>query len=270
VVEDLRFIGVVLPRLLGRPPWPDDGSRADRFRYRGHAAGPAQRVWMSAVYALAAAAIRAFDRNSWPGEVRGAEPQAEAVGGVIDALPVEHFASDPPRGAPPRAPLDLCLTDEQERQISEGSLIPLSALEGIAEASFGALPSLHRPPRMNTAIADANQALSSQINTLLCVSRFAHCIKLIGRDMVGSFKDAEEIERTLQRWLEGFVSGLGSGGPEVTARYPLLEARVEVRERRGRPGVFGCTVHMRPHHQLDELGAAFRLVTEFTPRRAAA
>ena len=268
--EDLRFIGVALPRLLARPPWPDDGARADRFRYRGHAAGPAQRVWMSAVYALAAAAIRAFDRNSWPGEVRGAEPQAEATGGVIEALPVEHFASDPPRGAAPRAPLDLCLTDEQERQITEGNLIALSALEGLAEASFGALPSLHRPPRLSSAVAEANQVLSTQLNTLLCVSRFAHCIKLMGRDMVGSARDAEEIEHTLQRWLEGFVSGLGSGGPEVTARYPLLEARVEVRERRGRPGVFGCTVHMRPHHQLDELGAAFRLVTEFTPRRAAA
>jgi type VI secretion system protein ImpD/type VI secretion system protein ImpC len=269
-VEDLRFIGVALPRLLARPPWPDDGARADRFRYRGHAAGPAQRVWMSPVYALAAAALRAFDRNSWPGEVRGAEPQAEAIGGVIESLPTEHFPSDPPHGPPPRAPLELVLTDEQERQISEGSLIALSALEGLPEASFGALPSLHRPPRMSSAVAEANQALSTQLNTLLCVSRFAHCIKLMGRDMVGSFKDAEEIERVLQRWLEGFVSGLGSGGPEVTARYPLLEARVEVRERRGRPGVFGCTVHLRPHHQLDELGAAFRLVTEFTPRRAAA
>jgi type VI secretion system protein ImpD/type VI secretion system protein ImpC len=269
-VEDLRFIGVALPRLLARAPWADDGSRADHFRYRGHAAGPAQRVWMTPVYALAAAAMRAFERNSWPGEVRGAEPQAEAVGGVIEALPAERFASDAGSGPPPRPPLELALTDEQERQISEGNLIALSALEGLPEASFGALPSLHRPPRMNTAIAEANQALSTQINTLLCVSRFAHCIKLMGRDMVGSFKDADEIQFTLQRWLEGFVSGLGSGGPEVAARYPLLEARVEVRERRGRPGVFGCTVHLRPHHQLDELGAAFRLVTEFTPRRAAA
>jgi type VI secretion system protein ImpD/type VI secretion system protein ImpC len=122
---------------------------------------------------------------------------------------------------------------------------------------------------MTTAPADANQRLSSQINTLLCVSRFAHCIKLMGRDMIGSFQEASQIQFRLQRWLEGFVSGLGSGGPEVTAKYPLVEARVEVRERRGRPGVYSCTVHLRPHHQVDEVGAAFRLVTEFSPRRAA-
>lgn len=267
--EDLRFIGVVLPRVLGRAPWPDDGSRVDRFRYRGHAAGAEQRVWTTPVYGLAAAALRAFDRYGWPGEVRGAEPQWEAVGGVLDGLAYERFPSDPP-GPPPRAPLELALTDEQERQISDGRLVPLSALEGLSEASFGALPALHRPPRMNTAVAEANQRLSTQINTLLCVSRFAHCIKLMGRDMVGSSREAEDVEHELQKWLDRFVSGLGSGGAEVTAKYPLLDARVEVRERRGKPGVYGCTVHLRPHHQLDEVGAAFKLVTEFAPRRGAA
>ncbi|MBU8543832.1 MULTISPECIES: type VI secretion system contractile sheath large subunit [Roseomonadaceae] len=267
--EDMRFLCVTLPRVLGRAPWPDDGARVDRFRYRGHAAGAAQRVWTTPVYGLAAAAIRAFDRFAWPGEVRGAEPQEEAVGGVLDGLPYERFASDPP-GPPPRAPLDLALTDEQERQLSDARLVPLSALEGLAEASFGALPALHRPPRMNSAIAEANQRLSTQINTLLCVSRFAHCIKLMGRDMVGSAREAPDVEQELQRWLDRFVSGLGSGGAEVTAKYPLLDARVEVRERRGKPGVYGCTVHLRPHHQLDEVGAAFRLVTEFAPRRGAA
>jgi type VI secretion system protein ImpD/type VI secretion system protein ImpC len=268
--EDMRFLCVALPRILARAPWPDDGTRADRFRYRGHAAGAAQRVWTTPVYGLAAAAIRAFDRHSWPGEIRGAEPQAEPTGGVLDNLPWERFPSDPPGAPPPRAPLELALTDEQERQLSDGRLVPLSALEGLPEASFGALPSLHRPPRMTTAVADANQRLSTQVNTLLCVSRFAHCIKLIGRDMIGSNREAEEIEFALQRWLSRFVSGLGSGGAEVTAKYPLMDARVEVRERRGRPGVYGCTVHLRPHHQLDEVGAAFRLVTEFVPRKAAA
>jgi type VI secretion system protein ImpD/type VI secretion system protein ImpC len=267
--EDLRFLGIALPRVLARAPWPDDGSRADRFRYRGHAAGAAQRVWTTPVYGLAAAAVRAFDRFSWPAEVRGAEPQAEASGGVLDNLPWERFPADPPHGPPPRPPLELALTDEQERQLSDGRIIPLCALEGLPEASFGALPSLHRPPRMSSAVADANQRLSTQINTLLCVSRFAHCVKLMGRDMIGSNREAPEIELELQKWLNRYISGLGSGGAEVTAKYPLREARVEVREKRGKPGVYGCTIHLRPHHQLDEVGAAFRLVTEFTPRRAA-
>jgi type VI secretion system protein ImpD/type VI secretion system protein ImpC len=266
--EDLRFIGIVLPRVLGRAPWVDDGSRVDRFRFSGHAPGPAQRVWTSPVYGFAAAAIRAFDRYSWPAEVRGADVSEEARGGVLEDLPFERFYSDLPSEAPARAPLEVALTDEQENQISDAGLIPLSALDGLPEACFGALPSLHKPPRMSTVVAEANQRISAQLNTLLCVSRFAHCVKLMGRDMIGSFLDPTEVETRLQRWLNTFVSGGGMNSAEVTARYPLQEAQVEVRERRGRTGVYSCTVHLKPHHQLDEIGASFRLVTEFAPSHA--
>lgn len=268
VQEDLRFVGVVLPRMLARAPWADDGARVDRFRFRSRRSGPRQRVWMSAVYGFAAAVVRAFERNSWPAEVRGADISEEAGGGVLDNLPFEAFHSDLPFEAPSRAPLDVAFTDEQENQLSDAGLIPLSALDGLPEACFGALPSLHRPPRMTTAVAEANQRISAQINTLLCVSRFAHCVKLMGRDMLGSFMEPNDVQLRLQRWLDGYIGGIGLRKVEETARYPLQEARVEVRERAGRPGVYNCTVHLKPHHQLDEIGASFRLVTEFVPRNA--
>ena len=268
--EDLRFIGIALPRMLGRAPWVDDGSRADRFRFRHACPGPTERVWTSPVYGFAATAIRAFDRYSWPADVRGAGIADEAAGGVLDNLPTERFFSDLADEPPPRAPLDVAFTDEQENRISDAGLIPLSALDGLPEACFGALPSLHRPPRMASAVAEANQRMSSQLNTLLCVSRFAHCVKLMGRDMTGSFLDPDDVQVRLQKWLNGFVGGAGLASIESTARYPLLEAQVEVRERRGAPGVYNCTVHMKPHHQLDEVGASFRLVTEFSQRNATA
>jgi len=266
--EDLRFIGVALPRVLGRTPWADDGSRADRFRYRHYSPGPAERVWTSPVYGFAAVAIRAFDRFSWPADVRGAGIAEEAGGGVLDDLPIEHFFSDIAGAAPARSPLEVAFTDEQENRISDAGLIPLAALDGLPEACFGALPSLHRPPRMSTAIAQANQRISSQLNTLLCVSRFAHCVKLMGRDMTGSFLDPSEVQTRLQQWLNGFIGGTGLATLESTARYPLQDAQVEVRERRGSPGLYNCTVHLKPHHQLDEVGASFRLVTEFSQRNA--
>ncbi len=270
VQEDLRFIGVALPRVLARPAWADDGSRVDRFRFRHHAPSAVDRVWTSPVYGFAAAAVRAFDRYAWPAELRGADIQDEARGGVLDDLPYERLFSDVPGEAPARAPLEVAFTDEQENQISDAGLIPLSALDGLSEACFGALPSLHRPPRMSTAAAQANQRISAQINSILCVSRFAHCVKMMGRDMVGSFLDPKDVESRLQRWLNGFVSGGGLSSAESTAKYPLLAARVEVRERESRPGVFNCTVHLQPHHQLDDIGATFRLVTEFAPRSAPA
>jgi type VI secretion system protein ImpD/type VI secretion system protein ImpC len=268
--EDLRFVGLALPRMLARPPWPDDGSRGDGFRYRSLSPGAQQRVWTSPVYGFAAAAIRAFDRYAWPAEVRGADVSDEARGGVLDDLPWERFPSDVPFEPPARAPLEVALTDEQENRISDAGLIPLSALDGLPEACFGALPTLHKPPRMSSAVAQINQHLSTQLNTLLCVSRFAHCVKFMGRDMIGSYKDPAQVETVLQKWLNRFISGQGLASAETTARYPLRDARVQVRERSGRPGVYSCTVHLVPHHQLDEIGASFRLVTEFSQREAAA
>src|SRR5262249_39712318 len=132
------------------------------------------------------------------------------------------------------------------------------------------LPSLHRPPQMTSGVANANQRISRQLNSLLCVSRFAHMIKLIGRDMLGSAVDPADVEIRLQRWLGDFVSGPGTGGSEVMAKYPLQQARVQVREQSGRPGSYECVLHLVPHHQLDEVGARFDFVTEFAPRQVAA
>ena len=266
--EDTRFLALVLPRTLGRAPWGDDGSRADRFRYREASGQPAQRVWTTPVYSLASVASRAFARYRWPAEIRGAEPGWEANGGVVETLPHERFRADPP-GPPPRPPLELSLTDDQEREAADGGLVALCGLDSLPEASFGAVPSIHKPPRMTTDIANANQRMSAQLNSVLCVSRFAHIVKLMGRDMVGSALSAEEVELRLQQWLNRHVTGLAGSG-DAAARYPLRDARVEVRERPGRPGSYGCTITLQPHYQLDEVGASFRLVTDLAAPRLAA
>ncbi len=266
--EETRFLGLVLPRTLGRRRWAADGTRADRFRYSEDAGRPDQRVWTAAVYAFASVAARSFARYHWPADVRGAEPGWDATGGVVETLPHERFRADPP-GPPPRPPLELSLTDEQEREAADAGLIALCGLEGLPEASFGAAPSIHRPPRMTSEVANANQRLSAQFNSMLCVSRFAHVVKLMGRDMVGSFLNPEDVETRLQAWLNSHVSGLAGGG-DAASRYPLRDARVEVREQIGKPGIYGCTVILQPHYQLDDVGASFRLLTELTgPREAA-
>lgn len=265
--EDTRFLALILPRTLGRRAWADDGSRADRFRYREAAGTAASRVWSTAIYALASVAARAFARYRWPAEIRGAEPGWEAGGGVVETLPHQRFRADPP-GPPPRPPVELTLTDEQEREAAEAGLIAFCGLESLPEGSFGAVPSLHKPPRMTTDIASANQRMSAQLNSVLCVSRFAHILKLMGRDMMGSFMSAEDVELRLQQWLNRHVTGLAGSG-DASARYPLRDARVEVRERPGRPGSYGCTIMLQPHYQLDEVGASFRLVTDLAAARAA-
>ncbi len=259
--EDMRFVGVVLPRLLARAPWADDPARADGFRYAEYAPGPEQRVWMSAGFGFAAAAARAFANHAWPADVRGSETD-RLGGGLLDDLPADPFASDPLWFRPS---LEIALTDRQERALADAALMPLSALPFGQQAVFASVRSLQTPARYagpNAAAAAANARLSSQINAMLCVSRFAHCIKLRGRDLIGSFRTAEEIEQSLHAWLQSYVNANASSTGDNRARHPLVAAEVSVREQPGRPGVFGCTALLQPHFQLDDVSATFRLVTD--------
>jgi type VI secretion system protein ImpD/type VI secretion system protein ImpC len=263
--EDMRFVGVTLPRLLARAPWGDDPARADGFRYAEYAPDAASRVWMTAVYAFGSVVMRAFVNHAWPADVRGSETD-RLGGGLVTGLPIEPFATDPDH-VWVRPPVDLVLTERQERALVEAGLMPLSALPYGEEALFAAVRSLQAPASFigpTAAAANANARISAQLNSMLCASRFAHYLKFKGRQMVGTFKTAGEIERELRAWLMNYVNASLSGGTDSRSRYPLVSASVSVRERAGRPGVFACTMLLQPHFQLDEVAASFRLVTDIT------
>jgi type VI secretion system protein ImpD/type VI secretion system protein ImpC len=263
--DDMRFVCVVLPRVLARPPWPDDPARPDGFRYVEYAPRAVNRVWMSAGYPFAAVVARAFADHAWPADIRGIDSDREG-GGVVTQLPVEGFTTDPP-GVWVRPPLDLVLHDGQERMLVDAGLIPLTALPYSVDAAFTSVGSLQRPKTYGGAggeAATANARISSQINAMLCASRFAHYIKVIGRDMVGTLETAAKVEQRLQTWLNRYVNAAINAGPESRARQPLMAGRVSVAERPGRPGVYGCTIQLQPHFQLDDVAATFRLVTEVT------
>ena len=261
---DMRFVAVTLPRLLARHPWADDPSRTDGFRYCEYAPTAATRVWMSAAYAFAACAVRAFAENNWPADVRGVEID-RVGGGLITNLAAEPFASGPPRVWPRRA-VEYQFSHRQEHALVEVGLMPVGALPFGPDMVFGASRSMQAPANYSgasAAVAEANARLSAQLNSMLCAARFAHLLKVMGRDMVGSFRTADEIERELNRWLQDYVNTNVNSTSELRARFPLVEGNVQVRERPGKPGAFGCTIHLRPHYQLDDVAAAFHVVTEF-------
>ena len=264
--EDMRFIAVALPRLLARTPWEDDPARNDRFRYAEYAPDSDSRVWMSAGFGFAAVVARAFTQFAWPADVHGSDTD-RVGGGLVTDLPIETYRTDPPH-VWVRPPLDLVLTDKQERDLADAGLMPLSMLPFGEQPVFAAVRSLQAPATgfigPTAEAATANARLSAQLNSMLCVSRFAHFLKVLGRETVGSFSTAGEIERHLQRWIGGYVNSNVGAGPESRARMPLVDARVTVRERPGRPGVYGATIHLQPHFQLDDVSATFRLVTEIT------
>jgi type VI secretion system protein ImpD/type VI secretion system protein ImpC len=216
---------------------------------------------MNAGFAFAEVVARAFANHAWPADVRGSETDREA-GGLVNGLCAERFAGDP---AWHGAMLEVAFTDAQERALGEAGLMPLALLPFGEEAVFGAVPSLQAPARYagpEAAATGANARLSAQVNAMLCVSRFAHHIKLRGRAMTGSFRTAEEIEHELHSWLQTYVNAAPAGSSEMRARFPLMAAKVTVREKRGQPGSFACTAQLQPHFQLDDVSAAFRLVTD--------
>jgi type VI secretion system ImpC/EvpB family protein len=264
---DMRFVGVALPHVLARAPWEDDGTRADGFRYREYAPTNEERVWMNAGYAFASVVARAFAHFAWPADVRGVETD-RVGGGLVTDLPLEPFRTDSDH-VWVRNPVEIVLTDRQERSLLDVGLMPLSSVPFSDELVFGAVRSLQTPQRYQgpTAnAADANARLSTQINSILCASRFAHHLKMKGRHMVGSFKTASEIEHFLQAWLTQYVNGNLATSGDSRARFPLVAGRVTVNEIPGRPGSFGCVVQLQPHYQLDDISAAFQLVTDLSGR----
>jgi type VI secretion system protein ImpD/type VI secretion system protein ImpC len=261
--EDIRFLAIGMPRTLARLPWDEAVDRHRGFRYHETTMTAADNVWSGPGYLVAACVIRAYETFSWPADMRGYDVD-RIGGGVVEDLPEPIFSIDPAFGLE-RTGLEIMLTDRQERALVAAGLLPIGALPYGGQALLGAARSLQTPGKYigyNTEAANANAKLSAQFNTMICVSRFAHYIKVMGRDMVGSFQTADGIQRHLQTWLMRYASANVSAGSDTMAKYPLRDAQVTISETPGKPGVFGCVIQLQPHFQLDDIAASFRLMTE--------
>lgn len=267
--EDMRFVCVTMPRILARPRWTSFPDHARGLRHEEQAPTGRERNWFVAGYAFAAAVARAHVTHNWPADVRGVSPD-RIGGGLVLRLPAEMFVLGAAT-AWPRPSLSLGLTDTQERALVGAGLMPLNTLPH-GEAAFASVRSVQALPQLmrHLGAAEANRRISGQISAMLCVSRFAHYIKVIGRDMTGAQRTAEEVERRLQQWLSRYTNANQDSDADGRARYPLLAGQVKVHEVAGRPGSFGCVIHLQPHYQLDDISATFRLVTSFAAMAAAA
>jgi type VI secretion system ImpC/EvpB family protein len=265
--EDARFVGLTLPRVLRRLPYRDDGSRADPFRFREEVAAPdrGEYLWGNAVYAFGAVLIRAFAASGWFAAIRGVGPDATG-GGVVTGLPVPWFDTERP-GLASKCSTDVIITDAQEKELGELGFIPLCHRQDSDRAAFYGNQSVQKPQEFQELPATINARLSAMLQYTLCVSRFAHYLKVISRDKLGSFLGPSDCEDHLRRWLLNYTVANEDAAPELKARHPLREARVRVRERPERPGHYLCVAHLQPHFQLDQMAMAVRLVTELAPGR---
>lgn len=261
-MDDARFLGLVLPHVLMRYPYGRDGMAGVGFRYREDLRGLSHQdmCWGSAIYAFGEVLIRAFDLHGWFADICGTSRDVVDFGLVtgIHAPPPE---TDMP-GVVDRFGTELFVPAEIESELVQKGLMVLNSCKDTPFLAFGSSASIQAVPQGNHAPAAVNARLSAMLRYILCVSRFAHYVKVQIRDRIGSFVTAEACERQLQSWLHEYCLGNDDASPEMKARYPLREASVEVRAVPSRPGSFACVMHLRPHFQLDQIFTTFKLVTD--------
>lgn len=258
--EDSRFIGLVLPRILTRQTYRDDDSRVDQFRFEEECSAHEQFLWGAGAYGFAGVVLRAFAESGWFTHIRGGILGIEE-GGLIPELEIPSFETDH-KGVATIFPAEVTIEDRQEAELGELGLIPMVRANGTSLAVFCGNASAQRPKTYDRLTTTVNARLSSMLQYMLCVSRFAHYLKVIGRETLGSVKSAAEVEQRLQSWIGQFVNVNEHASLATMAQYPLREARIEVRELPGKPGSYYCTASLKPHFQLERVETSFRLVTE--------
>ena len=257
--EDSRYVGLTLPRFLGRLPYdPKEGSTTEGFNYVEDVDGSdhSKYLWVNTAYAFGARLTAAFEVYGWCAAIRGVEG-----GGLVEDLPTHTFRTDDGEIAL-KCPTEIAITDRREKELSDLGFIPLVHCKNTDYAAFFGAQSTQKPKKYDTDSANANAVLSSQLQYMFAVCRIAHYMKAMMRDKIGSFASAKDVEGFLNRWISQYVTTDESATQDVKAQYPLREASVEVSEVPGRPGVYRAVSFVRPHFQLDELSVSLRLVAE--------
>ncbi|HVE57377.1 MAG TPA: type VI secretion system contractile sheath large subunit [Pyrinomonadaceae bacterium] len=259
--EDSRYVGLTLPHVLGRVPYGAATKPTENFNYEEDVDGTNHKkyLWSNAAYAMGTRLTEAFSMHNWCVAIRGVEG-----GGLVDGLPTHTFETDEGEVAM-KCPTEVAITDRREKEFSDNGFIPLVHCKGTDYAAFFATQSANKAKKYDTDSANANARLSTQLQYIFAVSRFAHYLKSMMRDKIGSFMSRQEAQIFLNRWISKYVLENDVAPASQKAKYPLREARVDVTEVPGKPGCYRAVAFLRPHFQLDELSVSLRLVADLPP-----
>lgn len=256
--EDSRYVALTLPRVLGRLPYGKATKQVEEFNYEEQVDGTdhSKYLWMNAAFALATRMTNSFSQFGMCVAMRGVEG-----GGLLTGLPVHNFYTDSGDVAM-KCPTEVPITDRREKELADLGFVPVVHCKDTDYAAFFSVQSAQKPKLYDTDSANANARLSTQIPYIMAVSRFAHYLKAMMRDKIGSFMSRQDAEIFLNRWITRYVVPDDTASPQMKARCPLREARVDVSEIPGKPGAYRAVAFLRPHFQLDELTVSLRLVAD--------
>lgn len=261
--EDSRFVTLAMPRVLARLPYGANTKPVEAFDYEEVELGTGNKAkstphdqycWMNAAYVMGTKLTDAFAKFGFCTAIRGAEN-----GGKVEGLPAHVFQSDD-GDMDLKCPTEIAITDRREAELSKLGFLPLCHYKNTDYAVFFGAQTTQKPKKYDRPEATANAAISARLPYIMATARFAHFLKVIARDKIGSFMEVEDCQKWLHRWIHNYVSADPTPSAESKARYPLREAKIEVKEIPGKPGSYNAVAWLRPWLQLEELTASLRMV----------
>ena len=264
--EDARYVGLAMPRFLARTPYGAKTNPVEAFNFEEDtgSADHSRYAWANAAFAMAVNINRSFKSYGWCTRIRGIES-----GGSVEGLPTHTFPTDD-GGVDMKCPTEIAISDRREAELAKNGFMPLVHRKNSDFAAFIGAQSLQKPSEYDDADATANANLAARLPYLFACCRFAHYLKCIVRDKVGSFKERDDMERWLNKWIMNYVDGDPANSSEFTkSQKPLAAAEVTVSEIPGNPGYYSSKFFLRPHYQLEGLSVSLRLVSTLPSQKAA-
>lgn len=257
--DDSRYLGLTMPRFLARMPYGARTNPVDEFDFEEDTEGAKhdKYTWANSAYAMAVNINRSFKEYGWCTSIRGVES-----GGVVENLPTHTFPTDD-GGVDMKCPTEIAISDRREAELAKNGFMPLVHRKNSDLAAFIGAQSVQKPAEYQDPDATANANLAARLPYLFACCRFAHYLKCIVRDKIGSFAEREDMERWLNTWIMNYVDGdPANSSQETKARKPLAAAEVQVAEVEGNPGYYTSKFFLRPHYQLEGLTVSLRLVSK--------
>jgi type VI secretion system protein ImpC len=257
--EDSKYIGMCMPRVLSRLPYGSKTNPIDEFAFEEENDGTdhSRYTWMNAAYGMAVNVNRSFKEYGWCSRIRGVES-----GGTLQNLPAHTFPTDD-GGIDMKCPTEISIGDRREAELAKNGMMPIVHRKNTDVASFIGAQSLQKPAEYDDPDATANANLAARLPYLYATCRFAHYLKCMVRDKVGSFSSRQQMQDWLQKWVMQYVDLSPDVSSEDTkARKPLSAAQVVVEEVEGNPGYYSSKFYLKPHYQLEGLSVSLRLVSK--------
>lgn len=264
--EDSRYLGITMPRFLSRRPYGAKSDPVEEFDFEEDTSGQdaSKYTWSNSAYAMAVNINRSYKQFGWCSRIRGIE-----AGGAVEGLPTHTFPTDD-GGVDMTCPTEIGISDRREAELAKSGFMPLIHKKNTDLAAFIGAQSLQKPGTYDDPDATANAQLAARLPYLFATCRFAHYLKCIVRDKVGSFKGADDMQKWLQKWVTQYVDGDPAHSSEETkARRPLAAAQVVIEEDTSNPGYYNSKFFLRPHYQLEGLSVSLRLVSKLPSAKSA-